>query len=164
MQRCTRLALVNESAAVAYIDKVTAGDSQRQIEQKTGIGQSRFSRNMKNGTIDAEMVITVARAYGKPVILALHEAGFLTQEDMDEAAADAALTNASEEDLLREVLARVAAGSPVLEAPITPDVVRNVGGRRDTSPQPIDLHSVDLSGEYDLAATDDDTVVDPNRN
>lgn len=163
MQRCTRLSLVNESAAVAYIDRVTTGDSQRQIEQKTGISQSRFSRNMKNRTIDAEMVITVARAYGKPVILALHEAGFLTQEDMDEAAADAALTNASEEDLLREVLARVAAGSPVLEAPITPDVIRNVGGQVHTPDKPTSLHDVDLSTEYDLAASDDDTAVNPDR-
>lgn len=162
MQRCTTLNLVNESA-VAYIEKVTAGDSQRQIAQKTGITQSRFSRNLSNGTIDAEMVITVARAYGQPVILALHESGFLTQEDMDEAAADAALTNASEEDLLREVLARVAAGSPVLEAPITSEVIRNVGGHVQTPDKPTDLHAVDLSDAYDLAASDDDTAVNPDR-
>lgn len=40
----------------------------------------------------------------------------------------------------------------------------NVGGSPDTVAEVVDLHTVDLSGEYGLAASHDDSAVNPDRN
>lgn len=64
-----------------YVQKVTGGASQTAIAEKAGISQSSVNR-WKTVIPKSENVIAFAKAYGRPPLEALQEAGLVSDEDI----------------------------------------------------------------------------------
>lgn len=135
-----------------------------EIAQRSGISRWTLSRQVDGESeLKIGTVVAICRTYDLPFLVAFAAAGFITAEEADAASSQPNLEHVTEEELLREVLRRVASGSAVLTTPLDDIEIRNVGGQSDDVHPPIDLHAVDLSNEFDLAASHDDTAVETDR-
>lgn len=94
-----------------YVARVANTSRQRDIEDRTGIDASNFSR-WKSGQIPKpSLVRQFAAAYGRPVLEAFIAAGFLDpQEAGQRPAAPPSLDQLSDDDLLDELRARLRRG------------------------------------------------------
>ncbi|WP_053544960.1 hypothetical protein [Corynebacterium deserti] len=65
-----------------WFKSITDGDSQRTVAEKINVQQSKLSRQLKAGHLDAEIVRDIARAYGRKAGDELLKTGFLKPEDL----------------------------------------------------------------------------------
>ena len=99
-----------------YVVTVTGNVAQKEIADATGIDQSSISRWQRGtSTPRAEVVVALARAYGRPPIEALVAAGYLSSdeagvEELTTVPGD--LTGVSVDSLLNELRRRLVASSP----------------------------------------------------
>lgn len=139
-----------------------------ELAQKSGISRWTLSRQIDGeNELKVGTVVGICRAFELPLLAGFAAAGFITDEEASRESASPDITSVSEEQLLREMLRRVAMGNTsILDAPITniDFATSNVGGQSDDVRPPIDLHAVDLSEETDLAASHDDSAVHPDNN
>lgn len=89
-----------------YVQRIAKTNSPSEIGRRTGIGQSSIGR-WDSSSPKPESVAAFARAYGRPVLEAFIEAGFLTKEEAKMTEAPSDLTKVELEDLLTEALRRV---------------------------------------------------------
>lgn len=90
----------------AWLEAASGGRSQRSIATKAGVQQSKISRQLKAGRLDPEMVIDLARACEVSPVDALVETGYLRESDGQIIGLAKALENATNQQLLDEVLRR----------------------------------------------------------
>ncbi|MBY4212839.1 hypothetical protein HQO42_14710 [Rhodococcus fascians] len=96
--------------ATNWLDQVIGNDSNRAAADKAGIEQSSLLNRRKRGSITAEDVIAIARAYGHPVVEALVTTGFLTSDEAFESNMRSNLAEASDANLAAEILRRLQNG------------------------------------------------------
>ncbi|MDJ1371784.1 helix-turn-helix domain-containing protein [Gulosibacter molinativorax] len=99
----------------------TNGASTRDIAAKADVAQSTLSRQLSgSSSLDAALVVKIARAYNLSVLDALVAAGFITSEEANIPPIAAALESASDVEIAREILRRAEdseqMGLPVSEA------------------------------------------------
>lgn len=111
-----------------YVERVANTTRQRDIQDRTGIDASNFSRWKTGQTPRPVLVAQFARAYDRPVLEAFVAAGFLTPEEAAERpTAPPSLAQLTDDQLLDEVRARMSEGrdghghQPAPIAPIRPD-------------------------------------------
>ncbi|WP_131104061.1 helix-turn-helix transcriptional regulator [Ornithinimicrobium sufpigmenti] len=94
-----------------YVERVANTTRQRDIQDRTGIDASNFSRWKTGQTPRPALVAQFARAYGRPVLEAFVAAEFLTPEEAAERPAAApSLSTLTDDQLLAEVRARMSEG------------------------------------------------------
>ncbi|KHK96360.1 hypothetical protein LK09_15340 [Microbacterium mangrovi] len=141
--------MVDKTQWSKYIDATSDGAYNNAIAESIGVDPATVGR-WRTGTVDPKprQVVAYARAFGQTPVSALIAAGYLTEAEAQlPAAAPRAYTldDFSELELATELVRRLRESG-------------DVGGRRE------DDHSVDLSREaHDLAASEDDSAVDPDR-
>lgn len=98
----------------------TVGDaSVNAVATKAGLVQTTLSRQLKTGSLSAEVIASVAHAYGADVLDALVLGGIITAEDIRAHGVRRALEDALDIEIVREVSRRLAGGDhPDLDAPI----------------------------------------------
>jgi hypothetical protein len=132
-----------------YIDATSDGAYNTAIAEAIGVDPATVGR-WRTGAVDPKprQVVAYARAFGQGPIAALIAAGYLTEAEVDLPVAAPrvyTLDDFSALELATELVRRLREGG-------------DVGGPRE------DAHSVDLSREvYELAASEDDSAVDPDR-
>ncbi|WP_176386621.1 helix-turn-helix transcriptional regulator [Gulosibacter sp. 10] len=90
-----------------WLSARTDGASLRDIAARAGVTQSTLSRQISGAsTLDAGLVIKVARAYGLNVLEALVASGFVTEEEAGAPGVASALERATDTELAREILRR----------------------------------------------------------
>lgn len=89
-----------------YVQRIAKTNSPSEIGRRTGIGQSSIGR-WDSASPKPESVSAFARAYGRPVLEAFVEAGFLTKEEAQMTEAPPDLSKVKVEDLLNEAIRRV---------------------------------------------------------
>ena len=150
---------MNEDLA-DLLKTLTGARSLRAIATQAKLEPSTLSRQV-NGDLPAETAIAIARAYGLSVVRTLVQLGYVTDAEAAEGTLEAALAQATDEQLAVEMLRRVQSGSAgdAITEPVTSDQIekgrtRSVRGRSED-----ELREMDLSG-YDLAAGNDETTDD----
>lgn len=93
-----------------WIRRTVGNASDREIARLAEIGQSTLSRQRRDGTVTVETAVKIARAYQVSVIPALLALEVLTEFDLKAFATSNGIMDASDEDLIAEVLRRMKAG------------------------------------------------------
>ncbi|VZH84154.1 hypothetical protein [Corynebacterium rouxii] len=101
-----------------WIRRTVGNASDREIGKLAQIGQSTLSRQRRDGTVTVETAVKIARAYQVSVIPALIALDVVTEDDLKEFAMDAAIEDADDETLGREVIKRMKQGSALMSMPI----------------------------------------------
>lgn len=128
----------------------TVGDASiRKVAAEADLNHTTLARQIREGTLTAESVVKIARAYGVSVADGLQAIGVLTQEDVLPVSIEKALQEASDEQLADEVLRRMKAGSEIYDRPIS-----EVGTVHAFEPRQPDVTLKDLDGLEYVANTD----------
>lgn len=89
-----------------WFKDITAGESQRTVAEKINVQQSKLSRQLKAGHLDAEIIRDIARAYGSKAGDELLKTGFLRPEDLTLVGVEEALGIAKNSQLWVEMSLR----------------------------------------------------------
>lgn len=95
---------------MTWYEIVTNSDSVNAVATKAKIVQTTLNRQVQRGRLSPEVVIAIARGYKAPVLDALVSCGYLTEEEAalkDRFGLEEALQDATDEQLLRELLRRI---------------------------------------------------------
>lgn len=90
-----------------WFDRVTGGDSVRQVGLEAGVSNRTIAHQLKKGELSAEVIIKVAQAYGVNPLAALVDLGFAEAKWLIETSAKSALMGATDEELTDELLRRL---------------------------------------------------------
>lgn len=101
-----------------WAEDLLGGDSINSAAEKSGVVQTTLNRQITTGKLTAETVIALARGYGKSPAVALIETGFLKHEDMGDYATFKRLSEATDDELISEVIRRVEGGSVAYDTTI----------------------------------------------
>ena len=90
-----------------YVRRITRGQTQTQIAERSGVAQTNIGRWLRGdpGMPRAESVVALARAYGQPPTEALVAAGYITAPE-GESTGRTPLSAYSTSDLLDELRRR----------------------------------------------------------
>lgn len=112
-------------------------DSDRQIAINSGIPVATLARQLRDGTVTVETAVKIARAYQVSVVPALLALDVLTEFDLKAFSTSSGIMDASDEDLVAEILRRMKAGqADWAEKPISELDTRRNAKRGNNSPTP----------------------------
>lgn len=120
------------SKNLSWYRAVTQEDSVNAVAKRAGLVQTTLAAQVRKGELTPQSVVAIARAYQSDSLSALVAVGFLTDEEVTAYAHRAALGDASDEDLAREVWLRMSSGSASesITAPEPPLSMQEVKQRR----------------------------------
>lgn len=120
------------SKNLSWYRAVTQEDSVNAVAKRAGLVQTTLAAQVRKGELTPQSVVAIARAYQSDPLSALVAVGFLTDEEVTAYAHRAALEDASDEDLAREVWLRMSSGSASepITAPEPPLSMQEVKQRR----------------------------------
>lgn len=90
-----------------WLDRTTAGDSLRQISERSDIPLATLSHQMRKETFKPELIIRISEAYGESPVIALVDLGFMSSRWIKEPGVRTALSRATDEELTDELLRRL---------------------------------------------------------
>lgn len=127
------------SKNLSWYRAVTQEDSVNAVAKRAGLVQTTLAAQVRKGELTPQSVVAIARAYQSDPLSALVAVGFLTDEEVTAYAHRAALGDASDEDLAREVWLRMSSGSasePITapEPPLSMQELRQRRLRADAMP------------------------------
>lgn len=146
----------------AHIAQITNGASNRSIARAAGIEPTTLNRQL-DGDVKVQTLVAICRAYRAPLLQAFLAAGYITNDEAAAMSNGAALTQATDRELVEEMLRRVvdSEAHPELTEPVSQDAIdnvthgrftKNVGGFADDA-----LHGIDkAAGTDETQATEDD--------
>lgn len=135
-----------------WIRQTVGNASDREIARLADIGQSTLSRQRRDGTVTVETAVKIARAYQVSVVPALLAMDVLTEFDLKAFSTSNGVLDASDEELISEILRRMKAGQadwahqPISQ--LESDLDQRRAERSNTSAQQV--HTPD----YDQLITD----------
>ncbi len=100
----------------------TVGDaSVNAVATRADIVQTTLARQIKAQSLSPEVIVAVARAYGRDVLDALVLAGLISREDIRAHGVHRALSDAFDAEIAAEVVRRLASGEPrpILDTPLS---------------------------------------------
>lgn len=89
-----------------WLTQLIGEDSQRAASAKSGMAESTLSRQLSRGSLRPEMVIALCRGYGRSPVTGLIETGYLQEWEAEGVSIPYALRNASNRQLLDEIMKR----------------------------------------------------------
>ena len=95
---------------VKWFRRITGGDSVNAAAKAAGINQPTLARQINAGTISAENIVAVARAYKADPIEGLIISGLVTEEEVRAHSADVILRDLDDRIIANEVWRRMADG------------------------------------------------------
>lgn len=90
----------------AWIEALIGADTRREASKKAGMSESTLSRQLGRNALSPEMVIALCRAYEKTPVDGLVQTGFLNPWEAEGISVDAALDQATNQELLGAVMRR----------------------------------------------------------
>lgn len=100
------ISMSNTTNFTAWLKELAGDDTQKVISQKSGINESTLSRQLSRGTFRPEMVIALCRGYDRSPVTGLIETGYLREWEAEGVGIPFALHNASNQQLLDEIMRR----------------------------------------------------------
>ena len=109
---------------LSWYRAATRGDSVNAVAKRAGLVQTTLAAQVRRGELTPQSAVAIARAYEDDPLAALVAIGFLSDEEAAAHARGAALGDATDEELAREVWRRMASGAasePITAAGPPPD-------------------------------------------
>jgi hypothetical protein len=108
----------------AFLRSYLLGDGANEIARKLGMQQTTWSRQLQ-GNMPIGTVVRLCRVYSIPMLDAFVAAGFITDTEADVIGRSRGLRNATERELLAEMMRRVEDGTATaaLTEPVAQDVI-----------------------------------------
>lgn len=109
----------------AFMAKATGVESVRAWARKAGVEPTTLLRQMARGEIKPQTLVAICRAYGIPFLRAFVAAGYITQGEADNAGVHGALEDATDRQLVEEMLRRVERreAGPEITEPVGDDLL-----------------------------------------
>ena len=147
----------------AWFKNLVGEDTQKEVAKKAGLIESTLSRQLSRGTFRPEMVIALCRGYGRSPVTGLIETGYLQEWEAENVGIPYALHNATNQQILDEILRRSDPEAAYLFGDPTGEAVdyKPTEPEPDPNPQRAEeksapaLHAV-KEEESDVPYTDDD--------
>lgn len=113
----------------AFLMEATGGDSARAWARVAGVEPSTLMRQMARGEIKAQTLVAICRGYGIPLLRAFVAAGYITQDEADSVGVRGSLADATDRQLVEEMLRRVERreAGPEITEPVGDDLVEGQG-------------------------------------
>ena len=92
----------------SWLDTLIDGDTRRTAAKKAGYAQSTLSRQLDREKLLPEMVIALCRAYDRSPVQGLVETGYINEYEVQGVDLAIALHDATNEQLLNEIMRRSA--------------------------------------------------------
>lgn len=89
-----------------WLDELIGTDTRATAARKTDYSQSTITRQLSRGHLRPETVISLCRAYDRSPIQGLIETGYIFEHEVDGPAVSAALAQATNQQILDEILRR----------------------------------------------------------
>lgn len=90
----------------AWLAELIGTDSMRTASQKTEYAQTTISRQLSRGHLSPEMIISLCRAYDRSPVTGLIETGYINDFELQGPDVEVALREATNEQLLNEIMRR----------------------------------------------------------
>ena len=91
---------------VKWFNELRGDDTQAVASEKSALNESTLSRQLSRGTMRPEMVIALCRGYNRSPVTGLIETGYLQKWETEGVAIPYALEQATNQQLLDEILRR----------------------------------------------------------
>ena len=91
------------NTSVQWYRATVGDDSENAAALRAGIAQRTLNRQLQAGALSPEVAVAIADAYGRDAVEALILTGLITREHVRRHGALAALADASDDELAREV-------------------------------------------------------------
>ena len=89
-----------------WLTELIGEDTRRTASSKAGMAESTLSRQLSRGHLSPEMVISLCRAYDRSPVQGLVETGYINEYEVQGVDLAIALHDATNEQLLNEILRR----------------------------------------------------------
>ena len=103
-----------------WFNSTVGDDTINAAASKANVNQPTLNRRLKSGELTAELVISIARAYGVNPVQALIETGYLDTNEARGTVTISKLADASDQELMQEMLRRIDTGKQISELWTTP--------------------------------------------
>ncbi|GAA2178666.1 hypothetical protein GCM10009785_02190 [Brooklawnia cerclae] len=124
--------------SIQWLRQVAPEAANGAIAARAGLTRSTLNRQIAQGELKPEVVVAVARAYGKPVLEGLVSCGFITEKEAalkERMGLEEVLAAATDEQLLRAILDRVGADGqvhhPLFDEPLDSEHIPTMMGARE---------------------------------
>ena len=117
---------MDESRWWNYVQLTIGGATAKEAADHIGVDKSNFTRWKQGGRPAVEFVLKFARGYGRPVVEALAEAEYISDEEANVREVRAGVEDLSDLELVQELLRRTEARAAAAPANVTPLRRRNV--------------------------------------
>ena len=98
-----------------WFNSTVGDDTINAAASKANVNQPTLNRRLKSGELTAELVISIARAYGANPVQALIETGYLDTDEARGTVTISKLADASDQELMQEMLRRIDTGKQISE-------------------------------------------------
>lgn len=89
-----------------WLTELIGEDTRRTASSKAGMAESTLSRQLSRGRLSPEMVIALCRAYDRSPVAGLIETGYINDYELHGPDVEIALREATNEQLLDEIMRR----------------------------------------------------------
>lgn len=89
-----------------WLTELIGEDTRRTASSKAGMAESTLSRQLSRGRLSPEMVIALCRAYDRSPVAGLIETGYINDYELHGPDVEVALREATNEQLLDEIMRR----------------------------------------------------------
>lgn len=89
-----------------WLTELIGEDTRRTASSKAGMAESTLSRQLSRGRLSPEMVIALCRAYDRSPVAGLIETGYINDYELHGPDVEVALREATNEQLLNEIMRR----------------------------------------------------------
>lgn len=89
-----------------WLTELIGEDTRRTASSKAGMAESTLSRQLSRGRLSPEMVIALCRAYDRSPVTGLIETGYINDYELHGPDVEVALREATNEQLLDEIMRR----------------------------------------------------------
>ena len=148
--KCNTVSGMNEMTHETWLMELIGTDSMRTASQKTEYAQTTISRQLSRGHLSPEMVIALCRAYDRSPVQGLVETGYINEYEVEGVDLAIALHDATNEQLLNEILRR------------SDSEARYLFGA-DGDPEVVDIDDTGDAQIYEIPSNRSETHVDTER-
>lgn len=97
--------------SIQWYKQTVGTDTVNSVATKSGVPQGSLYRRLEKRSLTPELVVPIARAYGKDVLQALVTTGLITERDISREPRLAALRDATDHELIAELWRRLKDGT-----------------------------------------------------
>ena len=149
---CTLYSMRNRH--LEWFERTTRNDSNRTVAAKAGISDATLGRQLRDGALKADAIISIAEAYDESPVFALVDLGFISARWTQDIGVMSALGKVTDEELTDELLRRLR----LLDTTPVDDLAERRKEKSNSNPEAVDESGYDASRHVAYNGPDEDAL------